>query len=139
MAKRRRKTTGRRIGQPRVKKSGLTELLAVGAGLIAGRFIAKKVREQFPNVDGKISAAGQVALGLIAQKAKNPLVRSAALGVAAGGAVSLVENFGVLNGIGNTTQLIEYRTGKTLGNFKTADVVGQPTNARDLKIVAGVF
>src|SRR5690606_10936217 len=125
MAKRRKKTATRRriIGRPGLKKSGLTELLAVAGGVVLGRFNSAQVSQRAANLDPKIIAGGQIALGVLAQKSKNAMVRSLALGVAAGGAVELVENFGVLNGIGNSQKLLTFRPNGSVGNFTDNDVV----------------
>lgn len=138
MAKRRRKTHRRRtIGRPVLKKAGLTELLAVAGGVVLGRFITAQVAQRLTNIDPKILAGGQVALGIIAQKSRNATIRSLALGVAAGGAVRLVENFGVLNGIGNSQKLLTFKPNSSVGYFEN-DVVGEP-RFNDMQVVAGIM
>ena len=103
MAKRKhtkkRHTSRRRRGNSMSGVQGAsTMILAIGAGVVAGKALTKFLGSK---LDPKILAAGQVAAGLFLPKlVKNQFGIGVGYGLIANGTGQLLTSFGVLSGIG---------------------------------------
>jgi hypothetical protein len=77
--------------------TGMTNVLAMVAGAIAGRMIQNKLESK---VNPKLVAAGQVAAGIFLPKfIKNKFVAGIGTGMVVNGGVTLASQFGVVSAI----------------------------------------
>ena len=140
MAKRRKKTShrrrrhGRRMGDPGGMLQGA---LAVVAGAVAGRLVAKKL---LPNVDERIKNAGVVVLGaaVFPRLIKGELGKAIGAGMIASGGAGLVGSF--IPAIGATNDMIEFpvSVGEVPDNISV--IAGDQVMAGDdpLAVLAGM-
>jgi hypothetical protein len=105
--KKKHHTTHRRMGAS--KKNEVVMLLAgLAVGMLGGTYAAQKFVPA--TVDPKLVGAGElVAGGLIVTKGKSGLVKGLGLGVAAAGVSTLGRGFGIITGMGQIEDSIEYR------------------------------
>jgi len=71
-------------------------LLAVGAGNLAGRFIANKVTNLSPTIMAAVQGVG----GFFLSRMSSPMIKGVGIGIAANGISMAAQSFGLLNGIG---------------------------------------
>lgn len=117
-------------------------LLGVVLGAVAGKFLDKVIPD---TLDNKIAAAAKIGVGLaipfVAPKGKmDTLIAGTGYGIAAEGVVSLLKDFGLVNGIGGlgSTDTCTIRIapdGQSLGS--AASVLAQSTSGT-VPIVNGV-
>ena len=92
--------------------SNMTNILAMVAGAVAGRILQSKV---LPNVDAKIKAVGQIAVGLMLPRfVKNKLAAGIGTGMVINGSVTALTQFGVVSaiaGIGASDYALDYVSG----------------------------
>jgi hypothetical protein len=85
---------------------GMTTVLSMVAGAIAGKVISSKLKDK---VNPKILAGGQIAAGLFLPKlVKNKFVAGLGSGMIVNGGVELVSSFGVISGIMGDEPSVEY-------------------------------
>jgi hypothetical protein len=81
--------------------TGMTNVLAMVAGAIAGRLLQNKLQDK---VNPKLLAAGQIAAGMFLPKiAKSKLMSGVGTGMIVNGGVTLANQFGVIAAVGNMT------------------------------------
>ena len=112
MAKRRKKTTRKRIGRKR-SRSGMgaidfTNILGVVAGAVVAGYVDKVIPE---SIDNKIVAGGKIALGIaLPMFVKGGNMKNILAGVGSGmvavGSIDLLKEFGVLSGT-NEDEMLE--------------------------------
>lgn len=92
--------------------SNMTNILAMVAGAVAGRILQSKV---LPNVDAKIKAVGQIAVGLMLPRfVKNKFAAGIGTGMVINGSVTALTQFGVVSaiaGIGASDYSLDYVSG----------------------------
>ena len=101
-----------------------TKVVSVGAGAVAGEFIATKL---VPDMNPMIKGGGQMLIGaalpIIMPKAK--MLAPVGDGMIANGAVTLARSFGLfgegVNGVGNLDDMIIEEDFTSLGNAYTGD------------------
>jgi hypothetical protein len=99
-----------------VSGSGVTTLLSMVAGAVAGRILQSKLSTK---IDPKIVAVGQIAAGIILPKiVKNKFVAGIGTGMVVNGGVTVLNSFGVIQAVAgmagvDDTQL-EYVAGDDL-------------------------
>lgn len=103
---RRRKVSHRRhrrhhrMGAINIKQVG-TKVLGVAAGAFAARTIYNMVIKSSPTMDPKYIGIGEVVLGVLVPKfIKNELGSGIGDGLLAIGALTTLQNFGVISGVG---------------------------------------
>lgn len=98
MAKRKRKSGGRRVSRRRgrIGKIADKNTLALAAGVAGGAFVATFASAKLASLDPKVKAAVLAVGGIVIAGQNNPLIKGVGLGVAGAGALSLANSFGVL-------------------------------------------
>jgi hypothetical protein len=147
MAKRRKKTTTRRRRSSRgmgAMGSGLSAVLPLVVGAVAGRIIANKLA-------GKASAAvlgaGQIGVGLVLPSViKNNFVKGIGTGMIINGAVSLAQSTGVISAISGIGEMeVDFLNGTDMDTMEgTSDLSiianideGIMSGSSDLSVIAG--
>jgi hypothetical protein len=97
MAKKSKKSKTRTSRRRRVGAIGGDGLKLV-LGAVAGAVVAGFASSKLASVDSKIKNAGMVVAGFLLAKNSNPLIKGAALGIAATGGVGLVATTGIMSG-----------------------------------------
>lgn len=97
MAKRHHKTKKhhsrrRRVGA--IGGDGMKMIIGAVAGAVAAGFASSKLA----TVDSKIKNGAMVVAGFLLTKNSNPMIKGAALGIAAIGGVGLVKDTGIISG-----------------------------------------
>lgn len=109
MAKRRshkKKHTRRRRHSMSGVGGGMTNVLAMVAGAVAGRLVQNKLQDK---VNPKLVAAGQIAAGIFLPKfVKNKFVAGIGTGMIVNGGVTLANQFGVVSAISGMVGADEY-------------------------------
>ena len=113
----------RRVGNTGSKGIGMT-LLGLAAGSVAAKVIHNTIGGMNPKI---VSSAMAVGGAILAEHAKNPIVKGAALGVAAVGASELLTEFGVVHGIG--AAVIDFLP----ENYTAKQVISGMGNRKDKK------
>jgi len=92
-----RKRHSRRRGSMGAIGGGMTNLLSIVAGAVIGKVVAKKLES---SVNPKILAGGQIAAGVILPRfVKNKFVAGIGTGMIVNGAMSGLQQFGVISAI----------------------------------------
>lgn len=109
MAKRRKKAvTHRRRRVGAVGSNDVKTVVGTVAGILAGRLLSTKLGA---TLNPKIMAAVQLlGGGVVAIKAKNPLLKGIGYGLAANGALTGAQSFGVISGIAGTPLVFTNRS-----------------------------
>lgn len=109
MARRRshkKKHTRRRRHSMSGVGGGMTNVLAMVAGAVAGRLVQNKLQDK---VNPKLVAAGQIAAGIFLPKfVKNKFVAGIGTGMIVNGGVTLANQFGVVSAISGMVGADEY-------------------------------
>lgn len=109
MAKRRshkKKHTRRRRHSMSGVGGGMTNVIAMVAGAVAGRLVQNKLQDK---VNPKLVAAGQIAAGIFLPKfVKNKFVAGIGTGMIVNGGVTLANQFGVVSAISGMVGADEY-------------------------------
>lgn len=106
--------------------------LGVIAGAAGGMLVGKKLSEMEKPIDAKIIAGGSLVLGfLLPNFAKGPLFEGIGLGLMASGGVSLLQDFGVLNGV--PPLISGYRDVKVISGLPDVVKNYAPTAAKQMQ------
>jgi len=106
--------------------AGMQLLIGSTLGAIGGHFARKLIASKV-TLDAKIlNAAFLAAGGMLAIKAKNPLLQGAGIGIGSAAAIGMGQSLGLLNGvgIGNTTLYLSRPGTPAVGSFKDVPRVG---------------
>lgn len=86
--------------------TGMTQILGLLAGAVAGRMLRSRV---LPNVDAKFKSLGEVAVGVALPRfVKNDFVKAMGAGMIVDGGTSALSSFGILSGIGADDASVEF-------------------------------
>lgn len=89
--------------------TGITSILSVVAGAVAGRFLQSRLSSR---VNPKLLAGGQIVAGVVLPRfIKGDIAKGIGVGMIANGGVTALNEFGVLRGIGADDTTVEYIAG----------------------------
>ncbi|MES2219161.1 MAG: hypothetical protein V4501_12220 [Pseudomonadota bacterium] len=120
--RKRKKTAAKKPGTRRRRRvNGANDIgpmimtgLALGAGAIAAREVSNIVLKQWPGIDKKIIAAGQIAIGFVLPKfVKAPVAANIGKGMVAFGFQVMAVEVGVISGVGMGGNRMSYRVNGT--------------------------
>jgi hypothetical protein len=126
---------------------GMTNVLAMVAGAVAGRLVQNKLQDK---VNPKLVAAGQIAAGIFLPKfVKNKFVAGIGTGMIVNGGVTLASQFGVVSAIAGVVGADEYSLDYVSGTDNLSILAGDEsgdmgvidqgimTGTDNLSVVAG--
>lgn len=102
----------------------LTEGATIGAGTFAADKVEEAALKYLPDNMVKYSAGVPIIAGVLLSNQRNPMIKSLALGMIAGGVKNIAEEFiPGINGLGNLDQY--------LNGFDDGDTINGPINGSD--------
>ena len=131
MAKKRKKTTtGRRMGSARGGKNEIMDLILMVGGGVAAAYVPKLLPA---SMNDKIKAAIPLAAGFLLTRLKNPMLANIGKGMAVGGGVTLIQSTGILTGarmplLYNSTMPVQRSVGNTFNRLSNVGGVN-PVNS----------
>ena len=114
----------------------MQQVAGVALGAIAARLVGSKLLASF---DPKISAAVQVAAGVVLSAQSNALVKGAGLGMVAGGAVSLGQSLNLIAGV-NQSSYMQRIPSNEMQTIAGSDLnyLGNPQGDPEMQVIAGM-
>lgn len=114
----------------------MQQVAGVALGAIAARLVGSKLLASF---DPKISAAVQVAAGVVLSAQSNALVKGAGLGMVAGGAVSLGQSLNLIAGV-NQSSFMQRLPSNEMQTIAGSDLnyLGNPQGDPEMQVIAGM-
>lgn len=143
MAKRKAKkrTSRRRRSSMGAVGTGMTQILGLLAGAVAGKMLRSKV---LPNVDQKFKSIGEVAVGVVLPRfVKNDFVKAMGAGMIVDGGTAALSSFGILNGIGADDTTVEFIGADDIDTIAGVDetISGDDdmmSGSADIQTIAGI-
>lgn len=139
MARKKKKSPSRRrrIGRAGKGVGEIGTLLGVGAGIIAGRFLASKLTAINPKLMGALQMAAGIGGAMFV---KNPIVKSVAAGVFGAGLTLEAQSFGLITGVGDTPLVFTRALpGAPMGGYRsTPNISGNISGFDDIPNIGNV-
>jgi hypothetical protein len=131
---RRRRVSG--IGGP-----GLQMVLGAAVGAVGGNILAEQALTRMPTLKPALVAAGQIGIGVMASRARNPLIAGVGLGLVAAGAQKVGSTFGVVSGVGSP-RLVQFNSRPMLNGMENVlngvDLDTDEDGIGEMSILAGL-
>ena len=102
--------------------SGMTNLLAMVTGAVAGRILQSKLESK---VNPKILAVGQIAAGMVLPRfVKNKFVQGIGTGMIVNGGVTVLNQFGVISAVSGMVGASDYELSYVSGTDNLTAIAG---------------